>query len=129
MLPDFDRREAGYDRVVLGDDAYTVLPPDFYGTQAKGDGAYHAGPAPGEEAYVYVPRASFASDADESHPLLQSYVDTVLQGCLEWGGEAMAREFVGTTGGWSGYFLNDTPSSRRPWLFRRQYDTIDRILG
>jgi hypothetical protein len=52
-----------------------------------------------------------------------------MQGCLEWGGEQMAMEFVATTSNWSAYFLNDTPSSRRPWLFRKEYNTIDRILS
>ena len=51
-----------------------------------------------------------------------------MQGCLAWGGPDMAREFVETTGKWSPFFLNDTPSSRRPWLYRRDYDTIDEIL-
>ena len=36
---------------------------------------------------------------------------------------------VSTTSDWSPYFLDDTPSSRRPWLFCEEYDTIDRILG
>mmetsp|Transcript_15099 Transcript_15099/g.36250 ORF Transcript_15099/g.36250 Transcript_15099/m.36250 type:complete len:158 (-) Transcript_15099:414-887(-) len=67
--------------------------------------------------------------ADENHPLLQSYVDTVLQGCLEWGGERMAEDFIITTGAWSSFYLNDTPSSRRPWLYRKQYATIDQLLS
>eukprot|EP00536_Pseudo-nitzschia_multiseries_P009807 jgi/Psemu1/325781/estExt_fgenesh1_pg.C_2850001 len=50
------------------------------------------------------------------------------KGCLEWGGEPMAEQFLETTGGWSTYFLNDTPSSRRPWLYRKDYSTIDRLL-
>lgn len=40
----------------------------------------------------------------------------------------MAEQFILTTGGWSEYFLNDTPSSRRPWLFRKEYNTIDELL-
>ena len=40
----------------------------------------------------------------------------------------MADFFIQTTGGWSSFFLNDTPSSRRPWLFRKEYSTIDRLL-
>jgi hypothetical protein len=47
---------------------------------------------------------------------------------LQWGGIQMARRFVETTDSWSSYFLNDTPSSRRPWLFRKEYNTIDTIL-
>jgi hypothetical protein len=47
---------------------------------------------------------------------------------LAWGGTQMAADFVASTSNWSPYFLNDTPSSRRPWLFRKEYETIDRIL-
>ena len=41
----------------------------------------------------------------------------------------MARTFVSTTSDRYPYFLNGTPSSRRPWLFRKDYNTVDRILG
>ena len=124
MMEGFDRREVGYDKVPID-------PGDLELIQSSGGREGVEGfdiPTRGNRIWVYVPQPHCCSEADESHPLLQSYVDTVMQGCLEWGGEAMATEFVSTTSGWSRYFLNDTPSSRRPWLFRREYDTIDRIL-
>jgi hypothetical protein len=58
----------------------------------------------------------------------QTYVDVVVRGCLEWGGEELAREFLVTTEGWSRHYLNDAPLSRRPWLHRQQYRVIDRLL-
>jgi len=82
-----------------------------------------------DNIWLYVPFPSHTMYADENHPLLQSYVDTVLQGCLEWGGERMAEDFIITTGAWSSFYLNDTPSSRRPWLYRKQYATIDQLLS
>jgi hypothetical protein len=48
--------------------------------------------------WVYVPKRPVPPDA--SHPILQSYVDIILRGCLETGGEAMARSFIATTSGW-----------------------------
>lgn len=129
MTPGFDRREVGYKKVriplehlefqynELTDSSSTALNP-----QTKFDLTNQ------DRVWLYVPLPTHTTDADENHPLLQSYVDTVLQGCLEWGGEAMAEQFLLTTGGWSAYFLNDTPSSRRPWLFRKEYNTIDRLL-
>lgn len=131
MLPDFDRREVGYDRVLLHSTDYQILPPDYYGPNActKDPSLLFDSIGENEQVYAYIPQSTYCAEADESHPLLQSYVDTVLQGCLEWGGERFAREFVNTTDGWSSFFLNDTPSSRRPWLFRKQYDLIDRILS
>ena len=115
MMEGFDKREVGYDRVNIPLDQMIINPSDTFG-QIETD----------ERIWMYVPQ--HFQKADENHPLLQSYVDTVMHGCLEWGGREMAEEFVLSTDGWSLFFLNDTPSSRRPWLFRKQYDIIDGIL-
>ncbi|KAL3906737.1 MAG: hypothetical protein SGILL_009153, partial [Bacillariaceae sp.] len=119
MMPGFDQREVGYEkvRIPLQHVRADANAPEWF---------HHLGPD--DRLWLYVPLASYCKQADEHNPLLQSYVDTVLQGCLEWGGEKMAEEFIQTTGGWSSFFLNDTPSSRRPWLFRKDYSTIDRLL-
>ena len=134
MMPGFDKREVGYDKVAIKredleleqlpfqDGTTESVPPSHVNQQ----GRFELGP--NDRIWIYVPIESQCKLPDENHPLLQSYVDTVLQGCLEWGGEAMAEQFIVTTGSWSAYFLNDTPSSRRPWLFRKQYDIIDKIL-
>ncbi|KAL3916266.1 MAG: hypothetical protein SGILL_005253 [Bacillariaceae sp.] len=121
MMPGFDRREVGYEKVRI---------PLECCQADDGDNAplWYKQLGPKDRLWLYVPLASSCKAADENHPLLQSYVDTVLQGCLEWGGETVADTFIQTTGGWSTYFLNDTPSSRRPWLFRKDYSTIDRLL-
>ena len=109
MVEGFDKREVGYDRVNIPLDQMIINPSDTFG-QIETD----------ERIWMYVPQ--HFQKADEKHPLLQSYVDTVMHGCLEWGGREMAEEFVLSTDGWSLFFLNDTPFSRRPWLFRKQYD-------
>lgn len=123
-MPNFDRREVGYEKVEvpLG---CLEFHPEMSGCTPQT--TFHFGSD--DKIWLYVPLPSHTHDADENHPLLQSYVDTVLQGCLEWGGEELAEEFILTTGGWSCYYLNDTPSSRRPWLFRKQYATIDQLLS
>ena len=42
----------------------------------------------------------------------------------------MAEEFLISTNGWSGFFLNDVPLSRRPWLHRpAEYKDIDELLS
>lgn len=55
---------------------------------------------------------------NQRHTLCR-YLDTVMEGCIDLGGEAMAEQFVLTTSGWSDFFLDDTPTSRRPWLHRK----------
>jgi hypothetical protein len=128
MLADFDRREVGYDRVeIIMDDLELVARGSYKeGEEGKGKAENET---PNGKMWVYIPQEAYCIEANEDHPILQSYVDTVMQGCLEWGGEQMAMDFVATTSNWSPYFLNDTPSSRRPWLFRKEYNTIDRILS
>ena len=121
LIDGFDRREVGYDRVEI---PHAQL--EFHKPLSSNQDALDI--QPHEKIWVYVPQPTSLATADEDHPILQSYVDTVLQGCLEWGGTDMCHEFVVTTGDWSPYFLNDTPSSRRPWLFRKQYTAIDDVL-
>ena len=123
-MSNFDRREVGYKRVAVPL-KYLELHPDMSGTTQQAQFCIGSN----DNIWLYVPLPSQTMYADENHPLLQSYVDTVLQGCLEWGGERMAEEFILSTGGWSCFYLNDTPSSRRPWLFRKQYTTIDQLLS
>jgi len=126
MWPAFDRREVGYDRVQITLDHLDLIPgADSTGGLEVTALSIHKD----EKIWLYVPQASSCAESNEDHPILQSYVDTVMQGCLEWGGEEMASQFVATTCSWSPYFLNDTPSSRRPWLFRKEYNTIDTILS
>jgi hypothetical protein len=135
-MPDFDRREVGYNKIRVplkyitvhykhnsnSDDSSATLSTTLHHQQA--DFSFK----PNDNIWLYVPLPGHTHYADENHPLLQSYVDTVLQGCLSWGGPTMAERFILTTGGWSEYFLNDTPSSRRPWLYRKEYNTIDDLL-
>ena len=81
--------------------------------------------------WTYVPMVT--NEASEEHPICQTYVDVCISGCLERGsdasaGAALAREWVLTTGGWSHYWLNDAPMSRRPWLHRPRHSEIDAVL-
>eukprot|EP00729_Bicosta_minor_P018260 gene18260-27793_t len=78
--------------------------------------------------WTYVPDDLQVATATEEYPLVQTYLDVVMEGCLEMGGTAMANDFIVGTGGWSIYFLNDVHTSRRPWLHRPKYQEIDGLL-
>ena len=65
---------------------------------------------------------------DAEHPLLQSYIDVVVEGGLEYG-EAFAREVIETTEGWSDYWLNDRESARRPWVRNPEAAAVDKALA
>ncbi|WP_070962502.1 gamma-glutamylcyclotransferase family protein [Vibrio sonorensis] len=92
-LLEFDRRERGYQRVLIKPEQLTTSQ-----TIAEED-----------EVWVYIkqdpePPCSLS-------PIMQSYVDTVLAGCLEIS-EAFAREFVEHTLGWHFPWEDDRDSPK-----------------
>ena len=62
------------------------------------------------------------------YPILQTYVDVCLSGCLEHGDD-FAREFIQTTFLWAPFWLNERTLARRPWVHQKQYVKIDRLLA
>jgi hypothetical protein len=57
------------------------------------------GPRP-LDIQIYRTKPEHDTDASEAHPILLSYLDTVIQGYLREFGEAGARRFFDTTHGW-----------------------------
>ena len=116
----FDEREQGYARVeVPRADIQAVsweqLPPQgriwVYIPEKKGK-------PPGVD--LPLPNAAF--------PLLQSYIDIVIEGGLEYG-PSFAREIIETTKGWDKFWLDDRVLPRRPWVYDKQYSAVDALLA
>lgn len=68
-------------------------------------------------------------------PIVQSYVDMCIEGCLEIEAEyetaredQFAIDFVKTTSFWSEYWVNDRIYPRRPFIYRPNSSKIDKIL-
>ena len=61
-------------------------------------------------------------------PLLESYIDVVVEGGLEYGPD-FAREILETTDGWNKYWLNDRELARRPWVRDPDAARVDAILA
>lgn len=78
----FDIREAGYQRVPLDSERIQVLEEGFV----------FDGPV-----FVYVTDEVIAPCSN--HPIAQSYVDTVLAGCLRYSAD-FAQSFITSTYGW-----------------------------
>lgn len=100
-LKRFDRREKGYQRhevpienvdVVdyLGDDHYHVDDHKLFLEAVNGR-------RDDVRIWVYVPENPMPPDVD--HPIAQTYVDIILQGCLDIHAD-FAREFIEETKGW-----------------------------
>lgn len=95
-LPSFDAREKSHRRVTLNRSAIEVL-----------DGSALA---PGA---IWAYECLEAKAPTSDNPIVQSYVDVVLDGCLALG-DAFAREFVRTTAGWRSPWINDRLHPRYP---------------
>ncbi|USH01130.1 gamma-glutamylcyclotransferase [Grimontia kaedaensis] len=88
----FDIREAGYQRVPLDSQRIQVLEKDFV----------FDGPV-----FVYVTHDVIAPCSN--HPIAQSYVDTVLAGCLRYSAD-FAESFISSTHGWNFPRIDDRHS-------------------
>jgi hypothetical protein len=94
-LASLDLREEGYRR--------QSLPPGS--VQPIGGGTIPPGTI---ELYIPID----PHPPSESCPLVQSYIDVVLSGCLREYGPAFAEEFCLTTSGWEGPWCNDRAAPR-----------------
>lgn len=65
---------------------------------------------PGGKYWIYVPNE--IQTPSEKHPILQSYMDVVLTGCLEISLD-FAKEFIHTTEGWK-FIFNDRKNPLYP---------------
>jgi hypothetical protein len=94
-LAGMDEREIGYRREAVLPEAVSPIGP---------------GGAPTGAMFIYVPLVP--TPLTEELPLLQSYCDVILTGCLEEFGAAFAEEFCRSTAGWDGPWLNDRVNPR-----------------
>ncbi|RYH07961.1 gamma-glutamylcyclotransferase [Tropicimonas sp. IMCC6043] len=84
------------------------------------------------EAVVYAVPAGHAAPPDVTHPVLLSYIDTVVLGFLDVFGEIGAERFFATTAGWTTPVLNDRAApryARHQPLSPRQRDLVDSHLA
>jgi len=115
----YDVREQGYTRVEVPRDE--IEPVSWMPLPASG------------RIWVYIPVEAGGepdvglSPASAEFPLLQSYIDVVVEGALEYG-ESFANELLETTSDWSDYWLNDRELARRPWVHNPAASRVDELL-
>lgn len=95
----FDRREKGYTRILIPFDDVSRVPflgDEYYAhndhkvfVEAKRKSNLHDSSI---KIWAYFPQT--ISPPDREFPIAQSYVDTILRGCLDVGGEEFAKEFI-----------------------------------
>lgn len=116
----FDARESGYARIEVPRQDIEAV--SWQRLPAEGKIWVYVPELPGKQAGVDLPLPS------ASFPLLQSYIDVVVEGGLEYG-PGFAREIIETTAGWNRYWLNDRELARRPWVFDKSYSAVDKLLA
>jgi hypothetical protein len=124
-MPKYDQRESGYVRVEVPASAIEAV-------------GWQRLPETGR-FWIYVPVRGGAQDPhgtpgedlpepDAQYPLLQSYIDVVVEGGLEYDAD-FAREILETTDGWSRFWLNDRELARRPWVHDPSAAAVDKLLA
>ncbi len=119
-----DRREsAGYQRCSIDIDKITMLD----GRKEPLDGLVWA--------YINLLTQDELKDnlATPQFPIVQSYVDICIHGCLEVEGRyptagLFTQKFIATTDEWNRYWVNDRPYPRRPFIFQPAASQIDAAL-
>lgn len=69
--------------------------------------------ADGDDKF-WICEAKQKSQAVKDFPIFQSYVDTCFAGCLESASLQFAKEFIDSTHGWEGHWINDRAEPRYP---------------
>jgi hypothetical protein len=115
----YDAREEGYARVEVPRDDIEAV-------------SWQRPPEVGR-IWVYIPVKQNGEPgvglpaANAQFPLLESYIDVVVEGGLEYGDD-FARELIETTSDWSDYWLIDRELARRPWVRDPASAEVDEFL-
>lgn len=114
-----DQREAIYCRLGIEAAQVTVLKADL--------------PAPKGQIWIYTNKADSIATATPAFPLVQSYVDIFVSGCLEqeqrYQVAGFAQQCLKTTTDWSGHWVNDRLYPRRPFIYQPRARAIDKLLA
>lgn len=115
-----DKRERSYCRAAVPASQVKPLGPVFQ-------------LAPDAQAWIYVSRGPSIQLPSAKFPIVQSYVDVFVSGCLEQeersGVAGFARECILTTSGWSEHWVNDRLYPRRPFVYQPKARAIDHLLS
>lgn len=117
-IPVMDNRESFYCRLAVEPSSYSLLKAET--------------PVPQGQVWIYAIRPESVATANELHPIVQSYVDIFVSGCMEqeqrYALENFAKQCLATTSQWSSAWVNDRLYPRRPYIFQPKAGQIDKLL-
>jgi hypothetical protein len=92
-----------------------------------------AAPALDGQAWIYVSKPGSVATPTSRYPIVQSYVDIFVSGCLEqeqrFGLAGFSQQCLSTTGDWSEHWVNDRVYPRRPFVMQPKAGQIDNLLS
>jgi hypothetical protein len=121
------QRETGYTAIALAQDEIEML---------DGGGSLNIGTD--LKVYIFVSNPESISKTNAptpTFPIVQSYVDICINGCLELEAlyrgvkDKFAKEFIQTTTGWNANWVNDRLYPRRPFIYAPTASAIDKALN
>jgi len=87
----------------------------------------------GGQAWIYVNKPEGIATPSAKSPIVQSYVDIFLSGCLEqeqrFELNGFAQQCLATTRNWSEHWVNDRIYPRRPFIYQPRARQIDSLLA
>ena len=115
-----DRRELSYCRASVAISEITPLEKDFL-------------PDPNGQIWIYISMPQSVAIPNSQYPIVQSYVDIFVSGCLEqeqrFGPVEFAQQCLSTTTNWSEHWVNDRIYPRRPFNFQPKARQIYNLLS
>ena len=113
-----DKREFSYCRLAVQPENYSLLKQDI--------------PLSPGQTWIYVNKPDTIATANKRYPIVQSYVDIFLSGCLEleqrFELKDFAKQCLFTTSNWSTQWVNDRIYPRRPFIYQPKAGRIDQLL-
>jgi len=117
-IKNYDKREKYYCRALVP--AASIHPLDHH-------------PLPKGQFWIYETKPEFIAKPSGKYPIIESYVDIFLSGCLEIEKKFHLNDFtaecIKTTTDWSPHWVNDRVYPRRPFVFEPNAPRIDALLS
>ncbi len=118
VIAHYDKRELFYCRVPVQRAAIQMLT--------------HT-PVPPGQFWIYASTPESIAKPSDRYPIVQSYVDIFLSGCLEIEKQYHIKQFteqcIATTSDWSTHWVNDRLYPRRPFIYQPNAGVIDALLA